>query len=988
MRPHRLVLENFGAYRRRTSVDFDGLGPLFLVWGKTGSGKTTLFDAMTYALYGKAPGSRAGLERQLWSHHAELGERPLVELEFSLAEREYRVQRIPPYRRRKRGGEAGEAPAEAALWRRDPASGGWESVADKITEVDSAIQRGIGLTVDEFSKIILLPQGEFQRFLEMDSTERVTVLEKLFPVQIHDAVTRLARDRSRIAAAGLQRLTAELDRLVEGRSPEEDQAALEESTTRCATLISRRNDSLEALSQADSALRNAQAAAERARKARAARFRLEGLEAEADNARRRRERIAAARAARPLVRLLDELDSVRKEHALLQDELAARAGLLAEIESHQEEMAALKGEARRRVEANSALDREIGELERAADAWAQVVKGRERIEVARAQLGEVLARERARAERETSLRVAHAQSRVSPEEELDLRQGLERARGALAAAQEQLRLASELDTLARAAAQAEGEAESLEREAEVREGEASAMRLLYEDLTARTERNHARALARALVEGQPCPVCGSTEHPSPAAGGEESLDDPERIRGLFDGARDLAAAARGRAEAAREAAAAARDRHENRRAASPQFPDLESLRSELGLCESAFGQATELVRALEERRGTSGALERQLEAARVEGIQAAQALLGAREALLSLESAEATLLAQAGGDDPAVRLAAARDRRVAGAAELESVERKVREWSEGRERVSAQLAETRRRLPLIERRLEDLLLEQAAALEKAGFDGPAALRASALPDSELAELEKEAEAHGQALAAARAEMAALAGDEGLDTYEQVLESLAESARSARLAYDEISSALEAAQADRSRLESRASERERLTTERSELELRYAALNSLALLLNGELPGRRLPFKHFVLGMYFRIVVERASLRLAQLSDGRYALVADEGSSVGRGKVGLDLLVRDSYTGQSRAAGTLSGGERFLTALALALGLADTIRDRSGAAALEAIFIDEGFGSLDDEALDRAITALDEVRGARTIGIVSHVAELRTRIPSR
>ncbi|HOX49621.1 MAG TPA: SbcC/MukB-like Walker B domain-containing protein, partial [Spirochaetales bacterium] len=119
-----------------------------------------------------------------------------------------------------------------------------------------------------------------------------------------------------------------------------------------------------------------------------------------------------------------------------------------------------------------------------------------------------------------------------------------------------------------------------------------------------------------------------------------------------------------------------------------------------------------------------------------------------------------------------------------------------------------------------------------------------------------------------------------------------------------------------------------------------------------------------------------------------MSDGRYGLVADEGAASGRGRIGLELLVRDAHTGRTRPAGTLSGGERFLAAVSLALGLADTIRSRSGGVALDAVFIDEGFGSLDEEALDRAVTALDRARGARTIGIVSHVPELKSRIASR
>lgn len=135
-------------------------------------------------------------------------------------------------------------------------------------------------------------------------------------------------------------------------------------------------------------------------------------------------------------------------------------------------------------------------------------------------------------------------------------------------------------------------------------------------------------------------------------------------------------------------------------------------------------------------------------------------------------------------------------------------------------------------------------------------------------------------------------------------------------------------------------------------------------------------------------MYFRTVVSHASVRLCEMSDGRYTLLPDEGSARGSGRIGLEILVRDSATGQSRPSGTLSGGERFITAVSLALGLADTIRMRSGGVSLDAIFIDEGFGSLDEEALDRAIDVLDRIRGERVIGIVSHVAELRSRIPSQ
>lgn len=185
MRPSKLALENFGPYRERVEIDFSLLGQVFLVCGQTGSGKTSLFDAMTYALYGKAPGARGGLERQLWSQHSRPGEKPIVEFEFFLGGDEYRAVRCPPYRRRsqRRKEEYVEVDSEAAFFRRDGAPGGaeWKLIANSKSEVDGAIEERMGLTEDEFSKIILLPQGEFQRFLEMKSSDRVGVLEKLSP---------------------------------------------------------------------------------------------------------------------------------------------------------------------------------------------------------------------------------------------------------------------------------------------------------------------------------------------------------------------------------------------------------------------------------------------------------------------------------------------------------------------------------------------------------------------------------------------------------------------------------------------------------------------------------------------------------------------------------------------------------------------------------------------------------------------------------------
>ena len=270
---------------------------------------------------------------------------------------------------------------------------------------------------------------------------------------------------------------------------------------------------------------------------------------------------------------------------------------------------------------------------------------------------------------------------------------------------------------------------------------------------------------------------------------------------------------------------------------------------------------------------------------------------------------------------------------------------------------------------------------------QAAFRDEAGVREAALDGRALADLERAVTAYETELAGARVAAAEAARALGSVSAPD-LATLAAAVEAARAGHEEARRRSDAAREALSLYDRIAGDMERRSASGLELSARSRRLGALSALLSGEMGGRRLPFKNYVLGLYFREVIAGASLRLGQMTDSRYGLAAAEGPVSGRGRTGLDLQVLDSYTGRARACGTLSGGERFLTSLALALSLSDTIRKRSGGASLDAVFIDEGFGSLDEEALDRAVSALDKARGARMIGIISHVPELRSRIPSR
>ncbi len=1002
MRPSRLALENFGPYRVRAEIDFTLLGQVFLVCGQTGSGKTSLFDAMTYALYGKAPGTRSGLERQLWSHHSRPGERPLVEFEFFLGCDEYRIVRCPPYRRRsqRRKEEYVEVDSEAAFFRRERTPGGpeWKLIANSKTEVDAAVEARMGLTEDEFSKIILLPQGEFQRFLEMKSSDRVEVLEKLFPVRMHDAVAVLAKDKARAALADVQRVDAALARLGGATVAEAEDQALGELAAEVRRLEAERAQAIAGLSAAELAQARAKESAARAARVREAGSRLEALLALSAEAAARDQRISAARRAVPVLAAIEAREGLDAELEAALSKLGERRALIAELASRELEMSRAREEAAKRADEIAAADRELGELEVAGKAWAEAEAARLEIERKRSETAAVSARLAAAREAELRALEARDATAVGSEEEAAIRASFEsdRASATVAeAAQKEAEsvtaLAEKADKLRRASAAAAAEASTAS------ERLAEAVRSLAA-LEAAESANLAGRLALGLAPGEMCPVCGSREHPAIASSDKSAhrdLADTERALSLAREAREAAreAEADSRAGAKSAEVRAMEAEEELGGLAKGHFAtSLSEARETAKAASVALAVSAERLREMEKRRAAFSRLEAAVENARV---SRGEAEAEAQKAALELARLESTLLSAASGaglEDPGPRAEAARERRDRASTERSRLDSEYSSWASGLHEAEALASELDARVEDIRLRLDEARRAEAYALAEAGFEGPQAAREARIERPQMAALEAVAAAYRGDLAAARAAVEAIAeevsaaavSDGGGAAVDEL--TLAAAVRSAKDSRDEIQGKLDEARAKLDALGRARDERARLLKERGELDASWSRMNALSVLLNGEMPGRRLPFKNYALGAYFRVVVGRASERLAQMSDGRFALAADEGS--GRGKAGLELLVRDAHTGQSRPAGTLSGGERFLTSLSLALGLSDTIRERSGGASLDAIFIDEGFGSLDDEALDRAISVLDEARGARTIGIVSHLAELKARMPSR
>ncbi|SDG09162.1 AAA family ATPase [Klenkia brasiliensis] len=968
MRVHTLSISAFGPFAGTVAVDLDEVGRdgLFLLWGPTGAGKTTLLDAVVFALYGTVPGPR-GQEKRLRSDHAAPDVRTEVRCEVTLGGERLRITRRPEQVRPKKRG-TGTTTEQALLHVQRLTDGGWEPVSTRIDEGSEHLRTRLGLSAEQFCQVVLLPQGDFARFLRAEPEDRSRLLRTLFDVD------RFARAEDWLAE---ERRTAER-RLDAARS------ALGALLARAAQVVGEDLPEDLAVDPGDVPVaRWSRAVAETARR------RAEAAQEAADLAAEQLASAAAALAAgRSLAERHERHDRAARELERLAAEERGTADLRRRVDAGgraEPVRDALEAAGRAAVVA----ERAAGALAAAGAAWSAVAGGRPAdTGTARAlRAGAAVAtrlrdeEDRAAALRDRAAdlrrRVGAAQARVAaataaaeqhPARLAELEGRVARAADAAArlpgAVTEQDRLAGQVAAAEAAVALAAQLTEVGLRVLDRREVVVAARERAVDLRAARLD-GMAAELAAGLLDGAGCPVCGSAEHPDPAvpAGRVVTVEAEEAARADLERAEagladvlaeqaDLAArlaAAQARAgddapEDLRRRRAAARDAHD---CTAREAADEAGARAELtALQVQAATVAEELTRA---HAAVSGAR------AELEAVEQAGQELAAR-------------LAEAAGEDADL---ATRARRL------------VQEAERCEACLDAQDADLRARAELA------VATERAAARAvEAGFADVGEAAAALLDRGELARAAAQVQQHDRALAVARA---ALAAPDLTDLGERpdvpALEAAARAAASTREA-----AVATATGADRCvhELDVLAGE---LTAARVELDERRAAaehVGSLADLVNGRGGNTlRMRLQSFVLAARLEQVAEVASARLQDMSGGRYTFRHTDaaGRHGARGGLGLDVL--DEHTGQQRPTKTLSGGESFMASLALALGLADVVTAESGGVQIDTLFVDEGFGSLDALALDAVMGVLDDLRrGGRTVGVVSHVEELRTRIPSR
>jgi DNA repair protein SbcC/Rad50 len=989
MKPLRLEVSAFGPFAGSEIVDFESLGPeaLFLIHGATGSGKSTLLDAMCFALYGQSlGGDRTG--EQLRSDHADPADFTQVQFDFSVGSRRFRVIRSPQQERLKKSGTGSTKVGPKATLLDGGAD--FAPMAEGKKKVDRAVAKVLGFACDDFRQVVMIPQGRFRELLSAGSKDRQEVLARIFHTErFKDLIDRLkAAHKELETQAGEGK--ARVDQLLGAHDVETVEGLekrIENGDKECERLnsellgltetVKNQEAQLAALEADGRILEAYQVAVDALKKAQGDAPRIQVLKTQ----------LQLARKAVPLTTHLEVLQGLRKKLESASGEVVI-AGLAASQGAETLKSAAVVRdkalEDQQELPALRSTETELGGLGKLLDTIENLeekcAKRVEKVEQAHIEYkkNDALSEQLSGRLADLQTRIKHRRDQAVLERELALhRKQVEVARKHAA---HDLKLKAIEDHISLK----HDQHQQLLQQLEVAESEeALGRKVRMQDL--------AVSLAESLQSESACPVCGSTDHPQPAQPGETSIDQVK-----MDALSESVVLLKGETEVAQKALSAEQLRKEGikgqRDALEVGELPLGELTLQLTELESRF-QFAKSEQTLEALEAAVSPLQVQVEAVKGASVKALVESMSAKEALVverkSLREAEELLPEGLGS------LAQVQARIAETILRIQSIETALLTAQEAyAEAVSVQgrtaeaLKQQANQKTELQQGVNTAQDQVEKALGNAGFSSLSEWKKASLTGAEQDGLEASiTKAEAVLIAAVDTESRTRKDVAQVKSQGGLVEKRTQVAQS-RATCDNMNRRLGGYQRTVEQFRDTLEQVIALKAKGGAIEARYAIAGQLADVARGKNPAK-LDFERYVLGVMLDEVLESAASRLKGMSRGRYSLHRALALEDGRRVAGLDLNVMDHWTGHARSVATLSGGEGFLAALALALGLADVIQSTTGGIHLEAVFIDEGFGSLDPEALEMAMRALEDLRqSGRMVGLISHVAELKERIDTR
>lgn len=1009
MKPISLTIEAFGPYRDSVTLDFNELQnhSMFLISGPTGAGKTSILDAMVYALYGE-PSGEVRKTDAIRSDFAEPQHMTRVDFSFAIGEAQYRVERLPKQLvAKKRGTGMREQNASATVY--EMKDGEWKVIATSAAAIRDTIQRIIGFRKDQFLQVVLLPQGEFRKLLVASTSEREELLHTLFRTELYRRLQDALKAAYDEAKSGIEENVTKQSTLLQSIPHDEDipvltiehvRELLKDREPHRDTLVVERDKAVDVVDQFNT-LRNEWALYNQVQQSLIeATNKLDLVKAREEERSSLQEKVRFLTSLTPSYELYKQFSDKQSVLKTLETALSDAKKSVEAATQHESKCTEAYEVLASHAETIQAKRTTLAQLRQQAEKFDELALLNQELSTLNSQL-ETQDREKS----EAKLQAQHKLVADLEAELVEVRkqfQANSKALESIPHIQEQLSQLQRYSELLADKQKAQNDIDAKEESLATLDESVKNSTVQLERLEHLMAEGRAFELVHLVVDNEPCPVCGSIEHPQLASKPElyPTKEEVEEARAVRDGALQKRASEIGQKETLSVRL------HELDEQVNDQVSKLKS--SIADFSEDTFDSTQQ---DLSSQMNRLTALRKDTEQLTKIITKNEHDLIEGKDKLAKLEIGHNELLNNL--HDVAVQISSVRAK-IDGLSkilpttdldtwhkQIESLETEINTYDEQLKVCKSSLDAAKEQLNAKRGRLEILFAqvqEETKNLDKFYQEYVKSLQSISVSEDDFID----ALGDYKALDAFRTELHAL--DEAFSTAQAVYDAALKHAQSviepsdtvpdevydtAVEKRDNLVGSLAAWDKETKHIETTLASLEELEKAMGEAREEITFLSRLNDLANGGEQGfKNVTFERYVLGAILDEVVYAANLRLQKMSRSRYSLERSDYTGGGRGKQGLDLAVMDAFTGQSRPANTLSGGETFLASMALALGLADVIQSYAGGIHMDTMFIDEGFGTLDPDTLELAMETLVQLQSSgRLIGMISHVPELKTRIPA-
>ena len=1009
MKPISLTIEAFGPYRDSVTLDFNELQnhSMFLISGPTGAGKTSILDAMVYALYGE-PSGEVRKTDAIRSDFAEPQHMTRVDFSFAIGEAQYRVERLPKQLvAKKRGTGMREQNASATVY--EMKDGEWKVIATSAAAIRDTIQRIIGFRKDQFLQVVLLPQGEFRKLLVASTNEREELLHTLFRTELYRRLQDALKSAYDEAKSGIEENITKQSALLQSIPHDEEipvltiehvRELLKDREPHRDMLVVERDKTVAVVDQFNT-LRNEWTLYNQVQQSLIeATNKLDLVKAREEERSSLQEKVRFLTSLTPSYELYKQFSDKQSVLKTLETALSDAKKSVEAATQHESKCTEAYEVLASHAETIQAKRTTLAQLRQQSEKFDELALLNQELTTLKSKL-----ETRDREKSEAKLQAQHKLVADLEAELVEMRKQFQvnsKALESIPHIQEQLSHLQRYSELLSEKQKAQNDIDAKEESLATLDESVKNSSVRLERLEHLMAEGRAFELVHLVVDNEPCPVCGSTEHPQLASKPElyPTKEEVEEARAVRDGALQKRASEIGQKETLSVRL------HELDEQVKDQVSKLKSHIADFS--EDTFDSTQQ---DLSSQMNRLTALRKDTEQLSEVITKNEHDLIEGKDTLAKLETGHNELLNNL--HDVAVQISSVQAK-IDGLSkilpttdldtwhkQIESLETEINTYDEQLKICKSSLDAAKEQLNAKRGRLEILFAQVQE--ETKNLDGFYQEYVKLLQSISVSEDDFiDALGDYKALDAFRTELHAL--DEAFSTAQAVYDAALKHAQfviepsdtvsdevyvAAVEKRDNLVGSLAAWDKETKHIETTLASLEELEKAMSEAREEITFLSRLNDLANGGEQGfKNVTFERYVLGAILDEVVYAANLRLQKMSRSRYSLERSDYTGGGRGKQGLDLAVMDAFTGQSRPANTLSGGETFLASMALALGLADVIQSYAGGIHMDTMFIDEGFGTLDPDTLELAMETLVQLQSSgRIIGMISHVPELKTRIPA-